>query len=173
MPARTPAFIFCSRGYCALEDACTCKSWAYHTASKYDQYYKRSIHNICRDYPSALMAGGGPLHMLSIVLGGWHFVSAGGQLNMYVLVSIHKVYTWYIRYGYGTCSAARKRSKNRKWRPQTAMISRREGTWQHSCAFFAICQPWFWISYDVPLLNSSLGHRLTGGGGVRRQPSTL
>ena len=39
-----------------------------------------------------------------------------------VVVYIHRVYTWYIRYVYSTNSAARKRWKSQKWRPQTTIV---------------------------------------------------
>lgn len=41
---------------------------------------------------------------------------------MYIVVNIHKVYTWYARCIYSMYSAADKDKKSCKWRPQTTML---------------------------------------------------
>ena len=46
-------------------------------------------------------------------------------LNMYIVVCIHRVYTWCIRHVYNICSAAHKRQRSQNWRPPTTMMTTR------------------------------------------------
>ena len=52
-----------------------------------------------------------------IVVDGLPFVTVSGLLNMYLVVSIHRLYAWYISYAYSIYSAARKRQKTPKMTP--------------------------------------------------------
>ena len=58
----------------------------------------------------------------NIVVGRRPFFVVGGLLNMYLVVYIHRVCTWYVRYVYRTSSAARRRPKSLQWHPKTTVL---------------------------------------------------
>ena len=43
---------------------------------------------------------------------------------MYIIVYIHGVYTWYVRYVYSVYGGPRAKTKSQKWRPPTTMLYR-------------------------------------------------
>ena len=49
-------------------------------------------------------------------------IVAGGPPSMYIVVYIHRVYKWYIRYVYGIYGGPPAKAKCSKWRPPTTMI---------------------------------------------------
>ena len=55
----------------------------------------------------------------TIVVGRRAFVIVEGWLNLYTVVHMHRVYTWYKRYVYSEYSAARRRPKKPKISPVT------------------------------------------------------
>ena len=60
--------------------------------------------------------------IISIAVGRWPFVIAGGLLNMFIVVYIHRVCAWYIRCACSIYSAAHTRPKSQKWRLPTAIL---------------------------------------------------
>ena len=62
----------------------------------------------------------------SIVVDRRLFDIAGGPPNMYIVVYIHRVYKWYIRYVYGIYGGSPAKTKSQKWRPPTTMVEMAE-----------------------------------------------
>ena len=87
--------------------------------SPHDRKYKRWTHNV----------------HLTIVVGGRGFNIAGGPPNMYVVVYIHRVYKWYLRYVYSIYGGPPAKTKSRKLRPPTSMHL----TIIRTCLFLSDC----------------------------------
>ena len=57
-----------------------------------------------------------------IVVGRRVFDIAGGRPTMYIVVYIHRVYKWYIRYVCSIYGGPPAKTKSQTWRPPTTMI---------------------------------------------------
>ena len=61
-------------------------------------------------------------YVASIVVGGRVFDFAGGPSKMWILVYVHRVYKWYIRYVYSVNGGPPDTTKSQKCRPPTTMV---------------------------------------------------
>ena len=54
---------------------------------------------------------------------GQPIAMAGGPRYMFIILYVHSVYTWYVRYVYGHTQSPSKDKKGQEWRSQTTMLT--------------------------------------------------
>ena len=88
-----------------------------------------------------------------IVVGGRVFDIAGGRPNIYIVVYIHRIYKWYVRYVYSIYGGPPAKTKSQKWRPPTTMIGY---TWQKLLINWAIVQQTVYLQVVSCLCTTNL-----------------